>query len=217
MPYIQKKDKRDIVNYRPITLLNTDYKIFTKIISTRMGKIIHKVIHKAQARFILGRNIADQIRLTELMLRYSEADEKNGMIMALDQEKAYDKIHHNYLWKTMRNFNMPENLIRTVQALYHNAQTCIQINGTMSEPFQVDRGVHQGDPMSCLLFNLAIEPLAITLRKSAALNGFKMEGLSKKIIATFFADDTTVFLSEYNNLNDLEHLLMNWCIASGVL
>lgn len=211
----KKKDKREIANYRPITLLNTDYKIFTKVIATRMGKIIHKVIDKAQAGFIPGRNIADQIRLTELMLCYSEANEENGMIIVLDQEKVYDKICHDYLWKAMRNFNMPENLITTVQSLYHNTQTQIMVNGTLSEPFQVDRGIRQGDPMSCLLFNIAIEPLAITMRKSADLQGFEIKGLDEKIIATFFADNTTVYLSEWDDFEDLEKLLSNWCIASG--
>lgn len=67
-PLYKKKDKQDIANYRPITLLNMDYKIFTKVIATRMGKIMHKVIDKAQEGFIPRRNIADQVRLTKLVL-----------------------------------------------------------------------------------------------------------------------------------------------------
>lgn len=63
--------------------------------------------------------------------------------------------------------------------------------------------------MLCLLFDLAIEPLAITMRKLANLRGLEIEGLDEKIIATFFADDTTVYLSEWDNFEDLEKLLSN--------
>jgi len=148
------------------------------------------------------------------MVSYAEATEENGMLISLDQEKAYDKICHDYLWKTLEKFNLPNNFIHTVKVLYESAQTVVIINGVVSIPFWVLRGVRQGDPLSCLLFDIAIEPLAIMLRKSN-LKGFEIPGVQERLIAKLFADDTSVYLSEFDKFSDLEAILNKWCIASG--
>ncbi|GLB44701.1 putative RNase H [Lyophyllum shimeji] len=212
-PLYKKGERTDIANYRPITCLNTDYKIFTKTLASRLAKVAPSLIHHSQAGFIQGRRIADQTKLIRLIFHYAEATEQNGLIVALDQEKAYDKIDHAYLWQTLRKFEIPEEYIRTVQSLYGNAETRIMINGYLSSPWQVTRGVRQGDPLSCLLFDLAIEPLAASLRNSN-LKGFEIPGSDEKLIANLFADDTTTFLSEDDEFEDLQALLDDWCIAS---
>ena len=156
-PIYKKKDPMDISNYRPITLLNTDYKLLTKTLALQLIEPIHTLVHPDQAGFILKRSIFNHIRLTNTIINYAEVMEVDGVIVALDQEKAYNKIRHKYLWKTLVSFNLPEQFIHTVRSLYENAATQVAINGVMSTPFRVTRGVHQGDPLSCLLFDLAID------------------------------------------------------------
>lgn len=91
----------------------------------------------------------------------------------------------------------------------------VVINGVFSDhPFKVIRGVRQGDPLSCLLFDLAIEPLAEALRKSD-LEGFKIQGAEERLIATLFANDTLVYLSSKDDWGDLVEILNEWCTASG--
>ena len=99
-PIYKKNDRNEISNYRPITILNTDYKIFTKVLATRLAQVAPSLLHKSQAGFVPGRRITDQTKLIELMVEYAEATEQNGLIVALDQEKAYDKIAHDYLWRS---------------------------------------------------------------------------------------------------------------------
>ena len=108
------------------------------------------------------------MKLTQMIVNYTEVENLNG---ALDQEKAYDKIAHDYMWKVLSHCDFPPHFINTVQTLYAHTETVVIINGIRSSPFKVTRGVRQGDPLSCLLFNLAIEPLAEALRKSN-LQGF---------------------------------------------
>jgi len=124
------------------------------------------------------------------------------MIVALDQEKAYDKISHDYLWRVLDRFRLPERFIQSVRTLYERAETQVMINGFLSSPFQVTRGVRQGDPLSCLLFDLAIEPLAASLRASR-LRGYEVPGAIERLIATLFADDTTTYLSKHDRFSDL--------------
>lgn len=214
-PLYKKNDKRDIANYRPITLLNGDYKIFTKALALKLAKTAPSVLHENQAGFIPGRSIAEQIRLTQMIKSFAELDANEaGAIVALDQEKAYDKIAHDYLWKTLQKFNYPDQFIKTVRSLYENAETAVVINGETSLTYKVTRGVRQGDPLSCLLFDLAIEPLAEMLRKSE-LRGFKAPGMILRVVVTLFADDTTVYLSKEDDFNVLKGILDKWCIASG--
>jgi hypothetical protein len=61
--------------------------------------------------------------------------EKDGLIIALDQEKVYDKILHDYLWRSLEKYNIHENFIRTVRSLYESAETRVIVNGIISNPF----------------------------------------------------------------------------------
>jgi len=137
----KKKDPTDIGNYRPITLLNTDYKLLTKVLAIQLLDHVSQLIHLDQAGFIPNRLIFDHIRLAKVILNYAEITEEDGAILALDQEKAYNKIRHNYLWKTLEAFHLPQPFTKTVQALYSNACTKVAINRVFSETFRVKRGV----------------------------------------------------------------------------
>jgi hypothetical protein len=212
-PIYKKGEKDDIANYRPITCLNTDYKIFTKVMSTRTAKIAPDLIHEAQAGFVPERQISDHTQLTRMVQEYAEAFGQNSLLVALDQEKAYDKIAHDYLWRVLSKFGIPDRFVAAVRSIYKHAETKVCINRHLSDAWDVVRGVRQGDPLSCLLFDLAIKPLAIALRKSK-LKGFMVPGKEERLIATLFADDTTVYLSKEDNISELEKILEGWCTAS---
>ncbi|OJT08309.1 LINE-1 retrotransposable element ORF2 protein [Trametes pubescens] len=211
--YKLKKDLREIVNYRPITLLNSDYKIMTKALAMKLAECAPSVIHTDQAGFVPGRRIFDHVQLSKLIIAYTEAEEINGAIVALDQEKAYDRIDHHYLWATLEHLNFPANFVNTVRHLYANAVSCVIVNGMKSRSYKVWRGVRQGDPMSCLLFDFAIEPLACALRAST-LRGILIPGDAERLIATLFADDTTVFLGEGDDYATALIPTDIWCRAA---
>ena len=91
-PIYKTKDPTEICNYRPITLLNTNYKILTKVLAIQLMEPIHTLIHPDQAGFIPRRSIFNHIKLAKAIIEYSEVMEENSSIVALDQEKVYDKI-----------------------------------------------------------------------------------------------------------------------------
>ena len=213
-PLYKKGETNEISNYRPITVLNTDYKIMTRVLTTCLTRAVPNLIHTDQAGFMHGRRIEDQTDLVKLMLDNCEANEINGVIVCLDQEKAYDKIRHDFIWKTLQKFDLPKHFIDTLKTLYENGETIVIINGVISRPYRVTRGVRQGDPLSCLIFNLAIESLASMLRDST-LKGLEIPGDTECLITTLFADDTTVYLSEEDKFDDLQQILQKWCHVSG--
>ena len=198
-------------------VLNAEYKILTTALMGKLSLVAPKLINKCQAAFIKGRSIFDQIDLVSRMMDLCEITNQDGAIITLDQEKAYDKIRHDYLWKVLETMNIPQNLVKTIRSLYSNAETTVILNGEMSRKFRVTRGVCQGDPLSCLLFNLAIEPMSHILRTTDKLTGLNIDTPDNhhKAILALFADNATVFLSKNDNPETLLKILDKWCLASG--
>jgi hypothetical protein len=122
-------------------------------------------------------------------------------------QKAYDRIRHDYLWETLERFKIPNTFINTVKELYRHAHTRVAINGILSSPFKVTRGVRQGDPLSCALFNLAIEPLACRVRKDGNIRGLEIPGIEEIIIISLYADDTNLFLNKEDSLEHVQTTL----------
>lgn len=209
----KKNDKTKIENYRPITLTNSDYKLYTKTIATKLGNVASKIIHHNQAGFIPGRGLYDHTRLTEAMIEYCDIFEEDGYIMALDQEKAYDKIAHDYLWKVLEKFKFPKEFIYKIQQLYKGARTIVMVNGTLPAGIDILRGVRQGCPMSCLLYDIAIEPLAAAIRNSE-LEGFEIPGVTEKILASLFADDTLIYMKKDDDMKILQNIIDDFCKTS---
>ena len=102
-------------------------------------------------------------------------------------------MRHEFLWESLRTLGFPETFISTIQHLYDDAKTAVILNGEVGRKFRVTRGVRQGDPVSCLLFDIAIESLAEMIRQSG-LVGLDYEGANRRVLSNLFADDTTTFL-----------------------
>jgi ribonuclease HI/exonuclease III len=209
----KKKDKRKIENYRPLTLLNTDYKLYTKTIATKLGQVAKDLIDEDQGGFIPGRGLYDHTRTSHEVIEYCELIDFEGCVLSLDQEKAYDKIDHRYLWIVLEKYGFPEKFINHVRQLYLSAKTTVMVNGVLPKPIRIDRGVRQGDPMSCILYNLAIEPLAENLRRSE-LKGLQIPGIQKKVLTSLFADDTLVYLGKDDDMKVLKQVIDRFCLAS---
>ena len=214
-PIYKKKNTTQIENYRPITLLNSDYKLLTKALALQLIETIKGMIHCDQAGFIPGRLIFDHIRLTRIMTKFAEISESNGSVVALDQEKAYDKLTHQYLWRTLEAFNMPKLFIKTIKELYTNAWTSVAINGEFSAPYRVRRGVQQGDPLSCFLFDIGIELLACLIRNSQEISGYEIPGVKEKVAINLFADDTVLYLKDTDRYDKVLEILDKWCEVFG--
>ncbi len=97
-PIYKKNDCNNMSNYRPITLLNSEYKLFTKVLSIKLVCSAPELINRYQAGFIPGRQITNQTKLIRMIIDHADITQTNGLIVVLDQEKAYDKIQHDYLW-----------------------------------------------------------------------------------------------------------------------
>ena len=175
--------------WRPLTLLNTDYKIVTKAVANRIKKFLPKIIDCSQTGFIKGRYIGENIRLIQETIEMLEKENMPGLLFFADFEKAFDSISHKYIIKSLESFNFGTDIIKWVKCFYQGANSCVQNTGFMSNFFSISRGVRQGCPLSPYLFILCIEILSATLLNDREITGIKING--KEFKSTMFADDAT--------------------------
>lgn len=213
---LPKKDKPTnlLNNLRPISLLNTDYKIATKAIARRLENILPFIINPDQTGYIKGRYIGENVRLISDMIKYTTDKNLPGIAIFLDFEKAFDSIEWNFLYKALDKFNFGCELKNWIQILYNDISSCVINNGYASEFFNLQRGVRQGCPLSGMLFVLGIEILARAIKQNTNIEGIKIGTHEIKI--TQYADDTTLFLKNLNSLKELLHILERFERCSGL-
>ena len=147
---IPKKNKPQqfLKNWRPISLLNCDYKIAAKAVATRMKRVLPDIINSDQTGFLKGRSIGENVRLLNSVISYAEQQNVPGMLLFIDFEKAFDTLEWKFLEKTLRFYNFGDSLITWIKLLYTDISSSIQNNGWSSEFFQLNRSVRQGCPLS---------------------------------------------------------------------
>ena len=213
---IPKKDKNlsYLKNWRPISLLNVDYKIATKTLALRLGKVLPKIIDKAQTSYLKGRFIRENIRLISDILDYTADKNIGGIALFIDFEKAFDSLEWDFLHKALETFNFGNDFRAWVKVLYNDTSSCTINNGFASDAFELKRGVRQGCPLSGLLFIIAVELLSSAIRSSKEIKGIQV--MEKEIKLSQYADDTTTFCADVNALHILLELLDLFKYCSGL-
>ena len=129
-----QKDTRYLKNLRPITLLNTDYKIAEKVIANRMVPCLEEVIHKDQKGFLPDRRIAANIRKILDVMKTTESDESDAIVLSCDFLKCFDRVETECVIKSMSYFGFSTTLQNWVQVVYKNFQVRVQNRGFFSDP-----------------------------------------------------------------------------------
>ena len=143
----KKGERSDVRNYRPISLLNVDIKILTKILSNSLGPMLDAIIGPGQT-CVKGRYIQENIRTLLDVVYDLRVTKKPGAILLLDQEKAFDRISWSYLKAVLGKMGVGPVFLKWVSLLYHEPSARLKINNTLGEMFVIKRGVRQGDPLS---------------------------------------------------------------------
>ena len=195
---LPKKDAElnQVKNWRPITLLNCDYKIAAKAIANRVKKALPKLINNDQTGFMKGRFIGENIRLIDSVIKFAATKNIPGLLLFLDFEKAFDTVEWAFIHKTLQHFNFGPSLVNCINTFYNNSESCVLNNGWSSNFFKLERGVRQGCPLSPYLFILCVEILAEKVRTCQNIKGIKVFGQEIKI--SQYADDTTLILDGSN-------------------
>ena len=195
----KKGDHRHLKNWRPVSLLNVDYKLLSKILANRMKKFIHKIVPENQKCGVKDRNITDILIIIDSIIENFENSQQGAAIMTLDQEKAFDRINHAFLFGLLTKLGFEGNIKIWIEAMYTNITSQIEINGKLTSKILVERSVRQGCPLSMILFVLTTIPLINMIETNVDIKGIKtMYNNEIKILA--YADDTTICISDIKSI-----------------
>lgn len=186
-PVHKKGDITMCSNYRGITLLSTAYKIFSSILQQRIAPYAETIIGKYQCGFIPGKSTIDQIFTLRQVMEKSLEFNIPIHHLFIDFKAAYDSIARVELYKAMREFGIPNKLIRLCRLTMTNTSSQVKIAGLLSRPINIFNGLRQGDGLACVLFNLALEK---AIRDSGTSTRGTIVTKSSQILA--YADDIDI-------------------------
>ena len=148
--------RTDVNNYRPITLLNIDYRIFTRAHASRLAPALRHAVSGSQFGFLPGRQIAD----AACMLNMGVFLMRKGYAMFCDFRKAFDTVDRAYLFELLRLIGAGPVFLNTVRAMLTDTRATVRVQNTISQPHVFHAGVRQGCPISPLLYLVVGEALA---------------------------------------------------------
>jgi exonuclease III len=202
------KDKMD--NWRPLSLINTDARIFSQMANRRLLPLLTSLIGQSQTGFIPSRWIGTNI--AEMQALMDESPSLRGLLAVVDFSKAYDRVSHTFIHSCLKAYGFQPRFQAWLTASFTNIRASVYLNGWLGSSFPVLSGVRQGDPVAPAIFTLIIEALACLIRK-------RIRGIQRPPLLPFLerlhADDLALGLADQQDLEVFNTCLDLYCSASG--
>ena len=212
----KKGDLLDPGNWRPISLLNSDYKLIAKVLQIRLSKVLPAIVNSFQACAVPGRSIHSNLLIVRDVIDYCGLKDDGCALISIDQHKAFDKVNWRFLMKVLKKLNFGANFRKWISILYNNICSRLLINGKLSDPVCIARGVRQGCPLSPLLYVLFVEPIARYIERCNQIRGFRIpsnEGCNIKFLQ--YADDATCVATSVDEINHFLEVFSMFEKATG--
>ena len=201
-----------LADFRPITLLNTDYKMMARIIVNRLRPIMAELLQQSQFCGAPSRTILEVVATMREAIAQAEITQVPLCILSLDFQEAFDRIYQ-YLFSILKNSGLSDWFIDRIRGMYEGAASSVQINGHIAGPIPIQCSVRQGRPMSMILFALCVDPLLRILEQK--LPGIHIGKRANKTVVVAYADDVTIFVTSPTDLPVIHDAIQCYEKATG--
>lgn len=208
---LPKKDPEstDIGDWRPLTIASVLLRLYTKILAKRMTE--HTPLCPRQRGFIKAAGCAENLTLVRTLI--DKAKLEGGIAVAfLDLAKAFDTVSHKLVFEGMRRLGGDDHMVKVIANLYHNTETSFTVADGCTDKISIKSGVKQGDPLSPVLFNIAMDPLFCLLEQK----GRPYKSGRTKLCSLAYADDTACVSSTIKGLQHNVGLTIKFCEETGL-
>lgn len=198
-----------VTDFRPISCLNTVYKVISRLLVKRLKIILQGLILPSQTAFVKDRLLLENTVLaSELVNGYHKKHGVKRITIKVDIAKAFDTLSWEFLFACLEGLRVPPDFISWLRACICTTSFMVGYNGTVNGYFKGKRGLRQGDLLSPYLFVIAMNFLSLMLNKAAEDNKLKFHAKCKatKITHLSFADDLLIFTD--GSLASVQQVLM---------
>ena len=154
IPLFKKGDMSNLKNYRGISLLNTCYKIYAKILAKRLAEHAEEKLSESQNGFRKGRSCTDASYTVKLLMEKRIEYNLETHMCFIDLEKAYDRVNRKKLFEVLKDEEITYKMRKVINSIYKNTRIRVRIGNKLSEQAEINRGVRQGCPLSCVFFKI---------------------------------------------------------------
>lgn len=200
----------DIGNWRPLTISSVICRAFSGILAKRLTDICE--LHPRQRGFIASPGCAENLAILNGMIRTSKRKLLPLAVVFVDFAKAFDSVSHKHIAEVLTRMGVDEHLRDLIRDSYRNCSTTIRAGKTATPPIRLNVGVKQGDPLSPLLFNLALDPLLRTLDVEG--RGFEVGG--RRVTSFAFADDLVLASDSWAGMDRNLRILEKFSEMTGL-
>ncbi|RVW82961.1 Transposon TX1 uncharacterized 149 kDa protein [Vitis vinifera] len=192
----KKSLPKKILDFRPINLIISLYKIITKVLSGCLRGVLHETIHSTQGNFVQGRQILDVVLIANEIVDKKRRSGEEGIVFKIDFEKAYDHVSWDFLDHVLENKGFSPSWRKWMSGCLSSVSYAVLVNGNAKGWVKASKGLRQGDPLSSSLFTLVVDVLSRMLLRAEERNlleSFRV-GRNRTRVSHFqFADDTIFF------------------------
>ncbi|GEQ69310.1 hypothetical protein JCM33374_g2981 [Metschnikowia sp. JCM 33374] len=216
LPKKDFKTSTDIKDVRPISLSSTSLKVISKAVCKRLQKVMEKLIGPGQRGFMKGRRISQNtievFTMIDLVKKVRETETHSDCqaILMADFMKAFDRISHQYMEAVLEKVGFGPSLKRLLMSIMKDQIAQIQMNDCWGIPFPMRCGTRQGNPLSPLIFNLALEPFLCHLDKLKGLPLVYETIPLQRIKYHAFADDVNVYLDDAEDYAKVSQIISDY-------
>ena len=185
-----------LMNYQPISLTNTDYKILAYVLTNRLEPHLSFLISLQQAAYMKGHFIGMNIRSVQDFIDHTIETDSSHLVLFLDFWKAFESISHRFLLLLLEHIGLPEWYVKWVNIIYTRAISVVRHKNWLTDKISLGCGVHQGCPLSCHLFNLVGQVLIYSLRDHGLFSWWMKLGHP----SSQYADDIVLLIMDVHSL-----------------